>query len=451
MAGRMRRFLWLLLLALGLGTKRHWHILFAIVSGAMLGLWLSDPQYAMLHTLFDYIGKFFMRLITMLIIPLVISSLVIGVTSVGDGQSLGRLSGRVMGWFVVLMVAGAGLGLALGLFAHPGDNLQLALQTPGSPLAALASVAPAPLQGQVLNPPSIGQLFLNLVPTNFFHSLDNLELVPVVLFTLLFSAALTSIGDAGRSLVQLFEAVFATTMKLTDWVLVLAVPGIFSITFVTVAKAGPELFSLLAPYAMIMLAGLLIQAFILYPILLKIRANIDFLTFYRAISEAIMVAFGTASSSASLPVTIACCERRAGISSRIASFVLPTGASLNKAGTTLFEVVGVMFLVQAFGLKLSALSLMMVGGLSILASIGAPGVPSAGLITMAVVINSMGVGYQSLLGAIALLWPIDRILDMCRTCVNVLSSCTVAALVAASEGELNRDVLNNRAAWQEVL
>lgn len=445
----MRRFLWLLLLALGLGTKRHWHILFAIVLGAVLGVALADPIYTPLHRLFDYVGQLFVKLITMLVVPLVISSLVVGVTSIGDGQQLGRLTTRVLGWFALFALISVLVGVGLGLLAHPGDNLKLALMDPGSHLQELASVIPGRVA--IDNPPSLGQLLLNLVPANLARSLAHMELVPVVLFTLLFAGALTSIGDAGRPLVQFFEAVFAAIMKLTEWVMVLAVPGIFALTFVSVAKAGPELFALLAPYALIVLGGLLLQIFVIYPLLLRVWAKVDFLTLYRAISEAIMVGFGTASTSATLPVTIACCERRAGISSRIASFVLPTGVSINKTGTTMFEVIAVLFLAQAFGVPLSLPTLALVAVLAFLASLGAPGVPSAGLITMAIVINSVGGGFSALAPAIALLWPIDRLLDMCRTTVNVIASCVVATLVASSEGELNRDILNNRQAWQEVI
>jgi Na+/H+-dicarboxylate symporter len=202
---------------------------------------------------------------------------------------------------------------------------------------------------------------------------------------------------------------------------------------------------------LVILIGLLVQVLFLFPIMLKLFAKIDAMHLYRAISEAIMVAFGTASSSATLPVTIACCERRAGISNRIASFVLPTGATLNKTGTTMFEVIAVMFLLQANNMPLEWHTLVLIMIFAIVASIGAPGVPSSGLITMAIVLNSIGGGFNTVLSGIGMLWSIDRALDMCRTVVNVISSSTVAAIVAASEGELNRDILNNREEWMEVV
>jgi Na+/H+-dicarboxylate symporter len=233
--------------------------------------------------------------------------------------------------------------------------------------------------------------------------------------------------------------------------MVLSVPGIFSLTFITVAKSGLHIFQELAPYMLVLLIGLFVQFIIVFPLILKLFARVNAFQLYRAISEAIMVGFGTASSSATLPVTIACCERRAGVSNRIASFVLPTGITINKTGTTMFEVIAVLFLAQAYGIQLDLLQVILIAVFAIVASVGAPGVPSAGLITIAIVINSIGAELNPLFAGVALLWPVDRLLDMCRTVINVTSTCTVATLVAAGEGELNRDVLENRAAWRDVI
>ena len=443
------RFFWLLLLALGLGTKRHWHILIAIVLGIILGLNISGPEYQPLYDLFETIGQIFLRLISMLVIPLVISSLFIGVTSVSDKQQLGRLSAKTLTWFIFLLVLSSATGLLLGNLIPPGETLQAALKNPNEQLQGLLSQVPpiAPVEAT----PDVKSFILSLIPANPLESLVKMELVPVVLFTLLFGMGVASIKSAGRPLVQFFEAVFAATMKLTDWVLVLAVPGVFSLTFITVAKAGPQIFQLLAPYGLLVLLGLLVQVFILFPVLLQVFARVNFVTLYRAISEALMVAFGTASSSATLPVSMACCERRAGISNRVASFVLPTAASINKTGTAMFEVIAVLFLAQAYDIHLGPMSLAFIAIFAVLASIGTPGVPSAGLITLTIVINSIGEDLTPLFGGLALLWPLDRVLDMARTTVNVIASCTVAALVGASEGEINRDILNNSEQWDEVV
>ena len=446
----MKRFLWLVLLALGLGTKRHWHVLFAILMGVILGFFFSGADHVVLYSIFETVGQVFIRLISMLVVPIVVSSLVVGVTSVSDGRSLGRFGGRVLGWFVIMMTLSALIALSLGSFFHPGDNLKALLQDPSSALASLSHHPPVDVEA-ITKAPNLKDLLLNLIPTNPIKALAGGEMVPLVLFTIFFAGALSKIGEAGRPVISFFESIFATTMKLTDWVFVLAVPGVFSLTFISVAKAGPQIFQILAPYTLVVIAGLLIQTFILIPILLKTFAKVNFMQFYRAISEAIMVSFGTASSSATLPVSIACCENRVGVSHQVASFVLPTGASINKTGTTLFEVIAVLFLAQAFGLELTLWTQFLIVVFSILASIATPGVPSAGLITMAIVINSIGESFTPLFGGIALLWPIDRILDMLRTAINVISSCAVATIVSAQEGDLNYNVINQSDEWENVI
>lgn len=445
---------WLILVALGLGTKRHWHILVAILLGVILGIYLPYPasatepdQYYFIHQLFDGVGQLFIRLITMVVVPLVVSSLIVGVSSLGDSRQLGRMGGKVLMYFLFLMTLSALLGAGLAHILEPGLHLENSIHTSTAKAMSLQQLPPVPSQDLLT-------LFFNMIPLNPLESLAKADLVPVILFTLLFGAAIASIGEAGKPLIHFFESLFTATMKITDWVMVLAVPGVFSLAFITVAQSGIGVFVELWPYCVAIISGLLIQIFIIFPLILQVFAKINFMNLYRAISEAIMVAFGTASSSATLPITIACMERRAGVSNRIASFVLPTGATINKTATTMFEVIAVIFLLQAFHRPVDAYSIVMIVLFSIIASIGAAGVPSAGLITIPIVLNSIGISANDmkvLLTGIALLWSIDRVLDMCRTVVNVISSCTVAALVASSEGELNRDILNNHDIWTEVV
>ena len=443
----MRAF-WLVLVALGLGTKRHWHILFAILAGIVLGLVYpiahgESPQF--IHQFFGIVGEIFIRLITMIVIPLVVSSLIIWVSSLGDSRQLGRMGGKVFTWFLLFMAISSVLGGLLVLMVEPG----LRLQTDVRSFAGVTELHLAELQA---TPPDLKELFFNMIPVNPLEALATGQMVPVIVFTLILGVAIANIGEAGKPMLGFFEALFTATMKMTDWIMVLAVPGVFALAFGTVSRAGPGVFVELSPYVGVMIIGLLFQVVVLFPLFLKLFARIKVMNLYRAISEAIMVAFGTASSSATLPITIACCERRAGISNRIASFVLPTGATINKTGTTMFESVLVIFLAQAYGLPLNGYNIAMILIFAIIASIGTAGVPSGGLITVAIVFSSIGkYDMATFAGGLAMVWSIDRVLDMCRTVVNVISSCTVATLVAASEGELNRDVLDNQDAWAEVV
>jgi Na+/H+-dicarboxylate symporter len=291
-----------------------------------------------------------------------------------------------------------------------------------------------------------------MIPANPLQALSGNNLVPAIVYTLALGFALSFIGPAGKPLIAFFESLFTATMKLTDWVMMMAVPGVFALTFFTVATSGTDAFIRLLPFAGVIITGLLIQIVIVFPVFLQVFARVDAIHLYRAISEAMLVAFGTASSSATLPITIANCELRAGISNRVGSFVLPTGASINKTATTMFQVVAVMFLLQAYQIAIEPWMVVMIVVLSIIASVAAAAVPSAGLITMSLILGSLGDGFTlaKFAGGMALLWSIDRVLDMCRTVTNVISSVTVAAIVAASEGELRRDVLNNPAVWQDV-
>jgi Na+/H+-dicarboxylate symporter len=498
-----------LLMAIFFGVKRHWHILIAILLGLGAGLlfynnqWGDDPRGVFLLQFFEFIGEVFIRLITMIVIPLVVSSLIVGLSSLKDTRQLGRMGGKVFTLFLTLMVIAAIIGTVLAVIARPGDNMQAHIEdvdnftkrvSVNSPIGDTAlinknttdskAVAESTETGPALatetaaleqnsDQPSgrdilesldvpvnvdvsagtLRSLLLEMIPTNPLKALSSNNLLPAIVYTLALGFALVFIGNAGKPMIALFESLFTATMKLTDWVMMMAVPGVFSLTFFTVATSGMDAFVKLMPYVGVVLTGMLIQIVIVFPLMLQLLARVDALNLYRAVSEAILVAFGTASGSATLPITIANCELRAGISNRVASFVLPTGASINKTATTMFEVVAVMFLTQAYGVQLDFTAIALIAVLSIVASIAAASVPSAGLITMSLIIASLGDGFslEMFAGGIALLWSIDRILDMCRTVTNVISSVTVAAIVAASEGELKRDLLNNPSAWKDMV
>ncbi len=453
-----------LLMAVFFGVKRHWHILIAILLGLGAGLlfynnhWADDSRGVFLLQFFEFIGEVFIRLITMIVIPLVVSSLIVGVSSLKDTRQLGRMGGKVFSLFLLLMVVAAVLGAGLSLVLQPGEGMQAHIQDIDivtqqvNAQSMIGDVKVEDLNVKV-NAGAVRELLLEMIPANPIQALSSNNLVPAIVYTLALGFALVFIGQAGKPLIAFFESLFTATMKLTDWVMMMAVPGVFSLTFFTVATSGMDAFVKLMPYVGVVLTGLLIQIVIVFPLLLQLMARVDALNVYRAISEAILVAFGTASSSATLPITIANCELRAGISNRVASFVLPTGASINKTATTTFEVVAVMFLAQAYGVTLDLPAVLLIMVLSIVASVAAAAVPSAGLITMSIIIGSLGKGFSMELfaGGVALLWSIDRVLDMCRTVTNVVSSVTVATIVAASEGELKRDLLNNPDDWKDAV
>ncbi len=440
------RNLLMILVALGLGTKRHWHIFIAILLGVVLGAWLpynpEHPTFA--HQAFELVGQMFIRLVAMLAIPLIISSLIIGMSSLGDGRQLGKIGFKTIALFALTMTISASVAALIAYYVAPGANFpkEFHIVTGINPFMPTDA-------GHIR---SLKDVLLNLIPQNPFESLAKRDLVPVIVFTLLFGSAMSFIGDTARPFIAFFEGVFAATMKIVDWVMIFAVPGVFALTFTAVSHGGTKLFTEMMPYMGALLLALMLQIVLVYPVLLYVLARVNFMDLYRAISEAILVAFGTASSSATLPVTLACIERRAGVSNRIASFVLPAGVSMNMNGTTMFEVISVMFLAQLYHIPLDFTTIVAIIILSIIASIGAAGVPAAGMITMAVILNGIG-GFRpdQVMEGLSLLWAVDRIMDMCRTTVNVMDDCVVATVVAASEGELNREMLAGGDGWEDVV
>jgi Na+/H+-dicarboxylate symporter len=404
---------------------------------------MDHPSF--MHQTFDLLGQVFIRLVAMLAIPLIISSLLIGVHSLGDGRQLGKMGIKTIVYFISLMLISGSIAAIIALVVQPGAYF---------PHDILTSSGFTPFIPNLEDPNfhSFQDLFLNLIPQNLFEALAKRDLVPVIIFTLLFGTAMTLIGDTARPFIAMFEAVFAATMRMVDWVMVFAVPGVFALTFTVISHMGIDRVAKMAPYMGALILALMVQMFLVYPLLLWVAARVNFLDLYRSMSEALLVAFGTASSSATLPVTMASAERRAGISNRIASFVLPAGVSMNMSGTTIFEVMAVMFLAQLYGIPLTFETVVTIVLLAIIAAVGAAGVPSAGMITMPLILNGIG-GFRpdQVVEGMALLWAVDRFLDMCRTSVNVMDDCVVATIIAAGEGELNRDLLRSGDTWDEVV
>ena len=293
-------------------------------------------------------------------------------------------------------------------------------------------------------------LFLRLIPKKPVEVFANGAMVPVIAFVLLFAIALAKVGEINRPVVSFFESIFAATMKVTDWIMYFAAPGVFSLTAVAIANYGVTIFDSISKYLIVLFIAFGIQFFIVYPIFLKTFSKVPILMLYTAMAEAMMVAFGTASSSATLPLTIACCEKR-GISHKVSSFVLPLGATLNMDGTALVQVVAVIFLAQAYGVALSPFLILQIAVLVIIASSTCAGIPGTGLITVALILNGMGLSPEQLVAGFAFLFTIDRLTDLFGTVLNVFSDAVVASTIADNQNEINYDLLNNPEAYNEVI
>ena len=432
-----------ILIALGLGIKRNWHIFFGIIAGIFVGIYLHDHSSALIANILTFVGQVFIRLIQMVVIPLVVSAIIIGITSIGDNKQLGKFGTKMIVYFGILTSIAVSIGAALALIFKPGLGAAkyIAANTASEVQATVTTAMEQ--QGNILN------MFLDFIPNNPLQSFAAGDMVPIIVFVVMFAVALAKVGDVNRPIVSFFESVFAATMKITDWIMFFAAPGVFALTASAVSSFGIDIFMSISKYLGVLLAGFAIQMFIIYPIFLKVFSKVSAPMLFSAIAEAMMVAFGTASSSATLPLTIACCEKR-GISHKISSFVLPLGATLNFDGTALLQTVAVIFLAQAYGVALTPFLVVQIALLAIIASSTCAGIPGAGLITIALILNGMGLSPEQLVAGFAFLFTIERITDMFRTTLNVTSDAVVAATIADNENEINYDLLNNPAAYEDI-
>ena len=433
-----------ILIALGLGIKRNWHIFFGIIAGVVLGIFLHSHENILISNLLEFIGQVFIRLIQMVVIPLVVSAIVIGITSIGDNKQLGKFGTKMVLYYGILTTIAVTIGSALALIFKPGSGAAnyISANTASEVQASVASSL-AEQHGNILN------LFLNFIPENPMEAFAHGQMVPIILFVVMFALALAKVGDVNRPIVSFFESVFAATMKITDWIMLFAAPGVFALTASSISSFGVDIFEPIARYLFVLLIGFGIQMFMVYPIFLRCFSKVSAPMLFSAIAEATMVAFGTASSSATLPLTIACCEKR-GISHKISSFVLPLGATLNFDGTALLQTVAVIFLAQAYQVTLTPFLIVEIALLAIIASSTCAGIPGGGLITITLILNGMGLSAEQLVAGFAFLFTIERVTDMLRTTLNVTSDAVVAATIADNENEINYDLLNNPKAYEEI-
>ncbi len=433
------------LIALGLGLKRNWHIFAGLILGVLAGIWLHSNPNGVIMTAFTFIGQVFIRLIQMVVIPLVISAIVIGITSISDSKQIGKLGTKMIFYYAIITTVAVVIGAVLALLLKPGLGAASYINSDvATGIQAQVATTIEAQKGNILN------IILGFIPKNPLSSIAAGDMVPIIVFAVIFALALAKVGDINRPFVSFFESVFAATMKITDWIMCFAAPGVFALTAVAVSSFGVDIFMSISKYLGVLALGFCIQLFIVYPIFLKVFSKVPVLMLYAAIAEAMMVAFGTASSSATLPLTIACCEKR-GISHKVTSFVIPLGATLNMDGTALLQVVAVIFLAQAYGVALTPFLIIQIALLAIIASSTCAGIPGAGLITIALVLNGMGLSPEQLVAGFAFLFTIERITDMMRTLVNVTSDAVVAAAIADNENEINYDLLNNPEEYNEVI
>ncbi len=426
-----------LIIAVSLGIKRNWHIFLGLIAGIAVGMYFPSQDFPVIHKILSFIGQAFIGIIQMVVIPLVISAIIVGIASIGDNKQLAKFGKKMILYYGIISIAAVIIGAALALTMQPGDGAAKFIDSNSA--ATMQSIVQETMENQQSH---LMNVFLNIIPKNPFKSLANGEMIPIIIFMMVFAIALTRVGEINRPIVSFFESVFAATMKVTDWIMYLAAPGVFALTASAVSNFGLDMFGGVWKYLLAVCIGLALQLFVVYPIMLKIFSKVPVGKLYASITEAVMVAFGTASSSATLPLTITCCERR-GISNKVCSFVLPLGATLSMDGTALVQTIAVIFITQVYGIDVSLLMVLQIALLAIIASSTCAGISGAGLITIALVLNSLGLTPEQLVSGFAFLFALDRFIDMLRTVVNVTSDVVVAAIIADNENELNYDLMNN--------
>jgi len=410
-------------------------ILIGLVLGVVVGLVANVADLGWLQVFLEGVepvGTIFIRLITMIVIPLVVASLLIGTASLGDIRKLGRIGGKTIAFYLSTTAVAVTIGLVLSQLVRPGSRIDAG--TRDSLAASFAEEAAGRVE-LAASKPNLVDVLVNMVPSNPVSAAADGDMLPLIVVTIIFGAAISVIHpDRRESVLGFFHGVNDAVLVVIDWVMRLAPYAVFALIASVVAQFGLDLLRSLLLYAVTVVGGLLLHALGTYGLVLRFLVKLNPATFFKRIAEVPLVAFSTSSSNATLPLTMETAEENLGISNEVSSFVLPLGATINMDGTALYQAVAVMFIAQIYAVPLDVGAQLTIVLTATLASIGTAGVPSAGIIMLIMVLQSVGMQAQTAAG-IALILGVDRILDMLRTAVNVTGDLTAASFVARSEGE----------------
>jgi Na+/H+-dicarboxylate symporter len=430
----------------------HWQILIAIgfasvagylVNGA-IGRGVADPSFLGISFIgvFGYVGDLFLNALKMIIVPLIFSSIVVGVAGLGSGGNIGALGGRTLAFYVITTLAATLVGLILINVVGPGyvDGQPagdlLALDSSADELVGLA---------EERGPGDIAGVLFEMVPPNIIQAAANGQMLGIIFFAILFGYFMTHLSNEyAEPLFTFWDSVFHVMMKMTEWIMKFAPIGVFGLVARVVAETGFDAVGPLATFAITVVAALLVHILVVLPLFLRFVGKVSPYKMFPAMAPAMLTAFSTASSSATLPVTMECVEDNVGVSNKISSFVLPLGATVNMNGTALYECAAAMFLAQAYGLELSFGVQFSIVFIALLTSVGVAGVPSASLVAIAIILGAVGLPME----AIGVLLVFDRVLDMARTSVNIFGDACCATIVARLTGEKTKVDLDAEAEHQ---
>lgn len=418
--------------------KSPWPVLIAIVLGIIVGT-LSGQTASLFginfYNVFDLIGKLFINSLTLIVVPLVSSAIISGVARIGGDGSFGRLGFRIFAFYIGTSLMAILIGLAVVNLFDPGSFYSK------EGLSAVQQANMSQVQAEIKagEASQVAHILLQIVPANIVDAFNGQQMLGLIFFSLLFGYAISKIEPHPSSILYGFsQGVFQAMLVMTNIIMKTLPIGVFCLVAKAFASTGLIALQSLAIFALTVVTGLAIFMFIGLPVLLKFIGRVDPFLHLKAMYPALLTAFSTSSSSATLPVTMECVEKRAGVSNRITSLVVPLGTSVNMSGSALYECVAALFIAQVYGAELSILKQFIVVFLALITSIGVAGIPSASIVAILVILKTLGIPAEG----IGLLFAVDRILDMCRTTVNVFSDSCCAVLVAASEGE--KDLLKEK-------
>ncbi|BCO30952.1 glutamate:proton symporter [Thiohalobacter sp. COW1] len=410
----------------------HWQILIALILAVIAGQ-LSGTEAGIagvsFYAVYDFLGTLFLNALKMLIVPLITASIISGIAGVGQGGSLGRLGGRTLLYYLASSLIAILIGLALVNLITPGI-------VDGEPARDIIGLQAADAELEQVTGRGAGDIadvFLRMVPPNVIDAAtNNGQMLGVIFFSLLFGYFMARIEEPyAESLYTFWQGVYEVMMRITDLVMRFAPIGVFALVARVMADTGLGAFVPLLSFALTVLAALALHAFVALPLILMLIARVRPGRHYRAVAPAMLTAFSTASSSATLPITMECVQDNAKVSRRTSSFVLPLGATVNMDGTALYECVAAIFIAQAYGLDLSFAQQFTIVVIALLTSVGVAGIPAASLVAITIILAAIGLPAE----AIGLILAVDRILDMCRTSVNVFSDSCAAVVIGRLEGE----------------
>ena len=403
-------------------------ILLSMLAGIVVGVALNASAGALpalysflVDGLFYVVGGIFLALLRLMVVPLVLVSLVCGVNAMGDLRTFGRVGAKTVGLFLATTAAAVTVGLTMGLVVSPGSGFELE--------GDFAEVSPRQM-------PPLADTFINIFPENLVQAMAEGQMLQIIVFALLFGFAANLAGERAKSVVRLFRDLNEVILKMVMLIIELAPIGLFALLARTFATQGLEIFIPLAGYFLLLAGTLLIYLLVAYPLVLRV-SGLNARRFLARMRAPMTFAFSTASSAATIPVTFNALTRRLGVPNSIASFTVPLGATINMDGTAIMQGIATVFIANVYGVDLVFADFLLIVLLSTLASIGTAAVPSAGLITLTMVLTQVGVPVEG----IALIFGIDRLLDMMRTAVNITGDGVTACVVAHSEG-----ILDTRAA-----